>query len=101
MAFFVICISGYVFLSRRIDDVERKGYIQDAREYLDTDEKFSQEYGKIISFEAIEDEGPIRGEKQDKKEYYMDFDCVTEKADLLIRVYHVWNDGWSFYYVVL
>jgi hypothetical protein len=84
-----------------MDNVNRKGYIQDAQEYLATNEEFTQEYGKIVSFEAIEDEGPTRSENQEKKEYYMDFRCVTEKAELSIRVYNVWNNGWSFYYVIL
>lgn len=99
--FYTVCISGYVLLSKRMDDINRRGYIQEAQEYLATNEKFTQEYGNIISFEAIEDEGPTRSDSDEKKEYYMDFKCVTENAELEIRVYHVWNDGWSFYHVVL
>ena len=99
--FYTICISGYIYMSKRMDNVERRGFILDAQEYLTTNEEFTQKYGKIVSFEAIDDEGPTPSEKQDETEYYMDFRCVTEKEELLIRIYHVWNDGWSFYYVIL
>lgn len=98
IVYIFVCGMGYWYFSRRMDDIDRRGFSEEALEYLSSNEQFLQEYGEIIYFES-DDERPIPSE-DNEDEYYMDFKCHTENAEMLIRVYHVWNDGWSFYYVI-
>ena len=98
IAFVCVWAIAYHYASSRISDIERRGYIEDARAFLSNDSEFLQKYGNIISFES-NDDGPIASGREN--EYYMDFHCITDKENFYIRVYSVYNDGWSFYYIVM
>ena len=80
--------------------MEKRGYIESCQEYLNSETDFLQTYGKIISFQTNDTYPPTKVELQNGKEYYMDFQCETEKAVFEIRVFHIFTDEWSYRYDV-
>lgn len=92
-----IWVVGYRYLSNRIDNSTRQSFIDESELFLLSDDDFKNEYGTLISMES-EDQMPVKNDAVDLTEYYMDFICTTSKGEFNIRVYHTWNDGWSFKY---
>ena len=90
---------GYFGLSNYLKNAERLGFINDATEFLSTNEEFLRDYGAVLSIEPDGDSS-IKNDDPTIKEYYMDFVCQTEKGTYAVRIYDVWDDGWSFRYVV-
>lgn len=98
IALFVLAWTiGYSLLSDRVDDATRNGFVNEAQAFLANDDTFLTNYGEIISMTS-EDDMPHKNQEAEQTEYYMDFKCTTNRGEFLIRVYHVWNDGWSFRY---
>ena len=90
---------GYTYLNHRIKNIERQGFIDDARSFLDSDEEFITTYGRISSFETDTDYPIEYNENSDCEKWYMDFDCSTDKGQFQMRVYHVYDQGnWRFEY---
>ncbi len=101
IAFIILCGVGYTFFSEYINNVEKRGFVEEAQQFLEQDEEFLSEYGKILLFETNDEYPPNKIENDTKTEYYMTFECETEKAILQIQVFHVYDNGWSHRYEIL
>ena len=85
----------YSYFSNRIDNSTRQSFIDETTLFLSADEEFINKYGALISLES-KDELPIKNESSEQTEYYMDFTCVTENGTFDIRVYHTFQDTWTY-----
>ncbi len=90
----------YFLLSNYLNNKETKWFVQDSRDFLSQNEEFLNEYGNVINMTTKDKFPPDSIENNGIEEYYMDFDCETEKATFKIRVYHFYIDEWNFRYVV-
>ena len=85
----------YPYFSNRIDNSTRQSFIDETISFLSTDEEFINKYGLLISIES-KDKLPIKNELSEQTEYYMNFSCVTENGTFDIRVYHTFQDKWTY-----
>ena len=85
----------YPYFSSRIDNSTRQSFIDETISFLSTDEEFINKYGLLISIES-KDKLPIKNELSEQTEYYMYFSCVAENGAFDIRVYHTFQDKWTY-----
>ena len=98
VAFYAVCTTGYLLLSARIDNIDKRSFTSRAEEYLSSNEDFVEQYGNLKSLES-DDKRPI--DTDNENELYMDFYCVTDKTEFSIRVYRLWTeDGFVYSYIV-
>ena len=96
LCFQVVCGVGYYFLSQYVNNIDKEGFVESCRTYLEKNTEFISEYGSIIKFDTKEKFPPTHIEEENRSEYYFTYDCETEKAIFKIRVYRVYitdSDG--------
>ncbi len=91
--FLTVWVIGYTYLNHRIKNIERQGFIDDARSFLNSDQEFVETYGSISSFETDTNYPIEYDDDSDYKKWYMDFDCSTEKGQFRMRIYQVFDKG--------
>lgn len=88
---FAIWGFGYWYLGQQVNTASTRGFIQEATNFLSSDNSFADEYGKLTDMEAVSD-APVNNEGAATREYYMDFACTTDKGECSIRVFQAWDE---------
>ena len=84
----------YSYATQKMNNIEREGFIEEAVEYLNSNEEFLSQFGVLIQAKS-DDKMPIKNKESANTQYYMDLICTTEKGQFNIRAYNTYTDGWS------
>ena len=95
VVFFAVVGSLYAYVLHLEDERIKSLFTEDALNYLNSDESFTSAYGVVTALTG-EEKIPVETDEG----VYMTFHCVTAEQELTVRVYGVYDDGWSYYYEI-